>query len=222
VLSRFIGGSNKKERLNEILALQRISINEVYPVSRALLSDQQVETLTRLSPGITGLEQFLESHAAEMAQFPEYSQVTLAELSGYTQQTLLKDTDQMSMAVALEVREPFFDDDLIRYVLAIPDGLKKPAYPKQLLVESLGDLLPNEIVHRKKKGFSFPWKEWMRNQLEAFCTERIRSMSERSFMKGGELNSRWADFLKGDESMRWAEFWAFVVLEDWLTRNEVA
>ena len=85
------------------------------------------------------------------------SQVTMAELNGYTQHTLLKDTDQMSMAASLEVREPFFDHDLVEYVLNIPDSLKFPSTPKQLLVDSVADLLPAEIVHRKKQGFLMPW-----------------------------------------------------------------
>jgi asparagine synthetase B (glutamine-hydrolysing) len=63
---------------------------------------------------------------------------------------LLRDSDQMSMAHALEVREPFLDHDLIEWVLAVSDVEKYPHFPKQLLVEAMGDLLPPEIVHRPK------------------------------------------------------------------------
>ncbi|MGB4773108.1 MAG: asparagine synthase (glutamine-hydrolyzing) [Chitinophagaceae bacterium] len=222
LFGNYSGQTNKGQRLQEILSLEELGIENIYPVSRALLSDTQIKSFTQLENRITALEQYLLAHAQQMRQFPVYSQVSLAELSGYTQQTLLKDTDQMSMAVSLEIREPFFDDELVRYVLSIPDHIKKPAYPKQLLVESLGDLLPREIVFRKKKGFSFPWKIWMRNQLADFCTQRIKSISQRSFMQDSALEMKWAAFLEGDDSMRWAEFWAFVVLEDWLIRNNIA
>ncbi|MBK8557607.1 MAG: hypothetical protein IPL65_18465 [Lewinellaceae bacterium] len=71
-------------------------------------------------------------------------------MTGYTQHMLLKDTDQMGMASGLEVRVPFFDNDLVQYVLSIPDQFKIPHTPKALLVDALDDLLPPEIVNRPK------------------------------------------------------------------------
>jgi asparagine synthase (glutamine-hydrolysing) len=147
--------------------------------------------------------------------------MSAAEYLGYTQNTLLKDTDQMSMAVSLEVREPFFDQDLIEFVLSVPDALKKPSYPKSLLVESVKPLLPDEIVFRKKQGFLFPWSAWLKNDLCSFCDKHIKSIAQRPFIHGEQLISYWQRFLKGDESIRWAEIWLFVVLEYWLEKNNV-
>lgn len=60
----------------------------------------------------------------------------------------------MSMAHALEVRAPFLDHELVEFVLGVNDQHKFPHTPKQLLVDSLGDLLPREIVDRPKMGFT--------------------------------------------------------------------
>jgi asparagine synthase (glutamine-hydrolysing) len=103
----------------------------------------------------------------------------------------------------------------------VPDKYKTPTYPKQLLVESLGDLLPSEIIHRKKKGFLFPWNTWMRNELRPFCEARLQRMYQRSFINGVELRQYWQRFLKGDPAVRWAEIWLFVVLEYWMEKNNV-
>ena len=146
------------------------------------------------------------------------SQFSIAELMDYTQNTLLKDTDQFSMAQSLEVREPFFDHDLIEYVLQIPDTLKYPNYPKQLLVESLGDLLPSEIVHRKKQGFTFPWNHWLKNELKIFCDSKIKSLAKRDFIKSNPTTQLWQSFLE-NKGVRWAEVWTLVVLENWLKQN---
>ena len=146
----------------------------------------------------------------------------MAEYLGYTQHTLLKDTDQMSMAVSLEVREPFFDQDLVEFVLAVPDALKNPTYPKSLLVESLKPLLPDEIVFRRKQGFLFPWDVWLRNDLKGFCDRYIKNMADRSFINGGGLVAYWYRFLAGDKRVRWSEIWLFVVLEYWLEKNGVS
>jgi asparagine synthase (glutamine-hydrolysing) len=117
------------------------------------------------------------------------------------------------------VREPFFDQDLVEFVLSVPDAIKKPAYPKSLLVESLKPLLPDEIVFRKKQGFLFPWDVWLRNELRSFCDLRIRNMAQRGFIKEEALLGLWEGFLAGNNNIRWAEIWPFVVLEHWLEKN---
>ena len=58
----------------------------------------------------------------------------------------------MGMAASLEIREPFFDHELVTYLLNVPDTIKSPVYPKSVLVESLKPLLPDAIVYRPKKG----------------------------------------------------------------------
>jgi asparagine synthase (glutamine-hydrolysing) len=156
-----------------------------------------------------------------LEKLPFLSQVSAAEYMGYTQHTLLKDADQMSMAFSLELREPFFDHDLIEFVLAIPDQLKKPLYPKSLMVEAVKPLLPDEIVFRKKQGFLFPWEIWLRNELRAFCEYHINNISKRPFIQAEHLKTYWKKFLNGDRQARWAELWLFVVLDYWLEKNNV-
>jgi len=213
------GESTKKQRLRQLCQIGNCSVEELYPLFRQILPPSRISRL--MGHPFVGdvIEQKLSALPA-LGKFPDYSQISIADYLGYTQYTLLKDTDQMSMAVSLEVREPFFDHELISYVLQVPDELKTPVYPKKLLVESLGDLLPHEVVHRKKQGFVFPWAQWMRKELKDFCTERINSISERSFMDAGALQQEWAKFLKGDPSVRWAEIWIFIILEQWLQNNE--
>jgi asparagine synthase (glutamine-hydrolysing) len=214
--------SNKRQRIGQILRADTPGIENVYPAFRQILSPSLTHSLTNLNSKIaTALANQLHEKSENLARLPLLSQVSAAEYLGYTQHTLLKDTDQMSMAVSLEVREPFFDHELIEYVLQIPDKYKYPVYPKSLLVESLKPLLPDEIVHRKKQGFLFPWNTWMRKELRSFCEARLQRMYQRSFINGRELSKYWQRFLKGDPSVRWAEIWLFVVLEYWMEKNNV-
>ncbi len=216
--------NNKTSRLNQLLRLDSCSIANVYPIFRQILSPKQIENFTSFEGNnsfVTSLQDELMIRKQEIDSLPYLSQMSVAEYLGYTQHTLLKDTDQMSMAVSLEVREPFFDQDLVEFVLSVPDTLKKPLYPKSLLVESLNPLLPDEIVFRKKQGFLFPWKVWLKNELRDFCEIRINNMSKRTFVNGNQLVDYWQRFLKGDENIRWTEIWLFVVLEYWLEKNGV-
>jgi len=215
----------RRNRLGQLLRLSSPAIDQSYPVFRQLLSPQTIRQL--LSPesrngSVTAVERELLSRRNELAALPLLSQVSAAEFLGYTQNTLLKDTDQMSMSVSLEVREPFFDQDLVEFVLAIPDRLKKPLYPKSLLVESLKPLLPDEIVFRKKQGFLFPWTLWLKTDLKDFCDVRLQHMAERPFINGPALMDYWQRFLGGDKNVRWGEIWLFVVLEYWLEKNNIS
>jgi asparagine synthase (glutamine-hydrolysing) len=199
-----------------------MTIDQLYPVFRRILTKEQINKLTSLDRDIiTDLQEQLVARRSTLEKLPLLSQVTAAEYLGYTQQTLLKDTDQMSMAVSLEVREPFFDHDLVEYMLFVPDSIKKPIYPKSLLVESVKPMLPDEIVHRRKQGFVFPWQVWMKNELRTFCQLRIERLSERNFINADNLKSYWNRFLNQDPNVLWPELWMFVVLEYWMEKNQV-
>lgn len=212
-----IGRSSKSERLKKLLKSPVSSIRYFYPEFRRILAKEQLSLLTNLHA-----EDLCNKRIpAAMEEFPLLSQVSIAEYLGYTQHTLLKDTDQMSMAVSLEVREPFFDHDLIEFVLNVPDKLKYPHYPKQLLVESLDGLIPEQIVHRKKQGFLFPWNVWMKKELREFCEAHLQSVAQRDFINGRELIGLWKRFLKEDYSVRWMEIWLFVILEYWMQKNGI-
>lgn len=217
-----LGSSNKSQRMKQLLNAPDASIRYFYPEFRRIISPKLLASLTTWDDNRpTLLEEQLVKLPASLEKYPLLSQVSIAEYTGYTQHTLLKDTDQFSMAVSLEAREPFFDHDLIEFVLAIPDQYKFPNYPKQLLVESLDGLLPDEIVHRKKQGFLFPWSVWMRKELRSFCETHLQRIAQRDFINGKNLLAYWQRFLNKDASVRWMEIWLFVLLEYWMEKNGI-
>jgi asparagine synthase (glutamine-hydrolysing) len=218
-----MSASPKMQRIASMMKENNLDVANLYPHLRRIITPEYLSRFSHLDTGVlTGVEGTVSSIGTAIQKLPILSQVSVCEYLGYTQNTLLKDADQMSMAVALEVREPFFDHDLISYVLSVPDALKYPTFPKSLLVESLGDALPAEIVHRKKQGFLFPWPIWMRNELREFCTSRIENICKRDFIKRDVVMDWWKRFLKGDKHIRWTEMWMLVVLEHWLTRNRIS
>jgi len=79
---------------------------------------------------------------------------------------LLLLTDKMSMAVSLECRVPFLDHDLVELAASIPSSLKvRDGKLKHLLKAALGDLLPQDILHRAKRGFGTPMGAWLKREL---------------------------------------------------------
>ncbi|HVS95270.1 MAG TPA: asparagine synthase (glutamine-hydrolyzing) [Puia sp.] len=219
----FIPASDqRKTRIRQLLSAPASDIAHIYPAFRQIQTSHSLSRLmdNRIEEANT-LEQALLERQPAIVDFEPLSQVSIAEYLGYTQSVLLKDTDQMGMAVSMELREPFFDNDLVEYVLNVPDRFKYPAYPKQLLVESLDGLLPDEIVFRKKQGFVIPYDIWMRNELKRFCAERIANLADRDLFSGAALPKYWKQYLAGDRNIRWMDVWVFIVLEYWLEKNEV-
>jgi asparagine synthase (glutamine-hydrolysing) len=212
-------------KLHQLLSLSEWSLQQSYPVYRQVLADNNIRSILG--------EDFKVSNAAQIAveknilskqpdrNIPFLSKVSLAEIHTYMQNTLLRDTDQMSMAHALEVRVPFMDHELLEYVLGIPDKYKYPSTPKKLLVESMGDLLPSEIVNRPKMGFTLPWKEWIRNDLFDFCKHRMELLGQHPAFDELEVKRLWQSFLKHNPAVSWSHIWYLVVLQNWLMENEV-
>jgi asparagine synthase (glutamine-hydrolysing) len=74
--------------------------------------------------------------------------------------------DKMSMAAGLELRVPFLDLELMRFVERIPATRRvKPGRPKRLHKLAMAELLPPHVVNRKKHGFATPYDDWLRASL---------------------------------------------------------
>jgi asparagine synthase (glutamine-hydrolysing) len=74
--------------------------------------------------------------------------------------------DKMSMAAGLELRVPFLDRELMRFVERLPARTRvRPRAGKRLHRRALERLLPREITERAKHGFATPWDRWLREGL---------------------------------------------------------
>lgn len=211
-------------KMASILRLPKLNAVAAYPLFRQVLLDAQIK---RLLPGlvlppneVSLLAQQLNEHN-DFQKLPLLSRISILEMQTYMVDVLLRDTDQMSMAHALEVRVPFLDHELVELALAIPDSIKYPHSPKKLLVDALGDLLPPEIVNRPKMGFTLPFAHWMKHELRGFCEERLRHLGQCPPFDALAIQQLWQDFLQGKPDVSWSRLWALVVLADWLQRNRI-
>lgn len=65
--------------------------------------------------------------------------------------------DKLAMANSIEVRSPFADIELIKFIDTLPLSFKfKNQKPKQILKDSLKGVLPDYVLQRKKSGFAPP------------------------------------------------------------------
>ncbi len=125
------------------------------------------------------------------------NRVSLLESTVYMQSQLLKDSDVQSMWHSIELRVPFLDIDLVKYVNSLPPEIKyKDGRHKPLLIDAFKDTIPAAIWDRPKKGFTFPFDQWFKN-VDVFNNEQIVTPKfAKDFSKGNINFSRvWSIYL---------------------------
>jgi asparagine synthase (glutamine-hydrolysing) len=109
---------------------------------------------------------------AETAGAEQLARLQDVDLGIYLVDDLLVKTDRASMAHSLEVRVPFLDTTVTNLALALPTRSKLRGLQKKLLLRKAAEpLLPREIVHGRKRGFSIPAAAWLRGELEPFARD---------------------------------------------------
>ncbi len=89
------------------------------------------------------------------------------DLKVYMAEDILVKVDTASMANSLEVRVPFLDREVVQLALSMSGDLKIDGTDrKAILKKTFSTLLPDEIVNRRKEGFSMPLKNWLRRELQ--------------------------------------------------------
>ena len=143
-----------------------------------------------------------------------HSQISWAELFGYCEPMLLRDSDVFSMASSLELRVPFLDHRLVETALRLPEHLHGPA--KGLLRQACLDLFPPGYLNRPKQGFTLPMRPWMLGPLRPLCRERLEQLEACGWLDPRWIQEQWQAF-EADQ-LRWTRAWNLVVLGEFAAR----
>ncbi|GIV29574.1 MAG: asparagine synthetase B [Bacteroidia bacterium] len=204
-------------RLKVLMQANSLSADTLFPYYRQVFLQKNIPLMGNQFPS------FFHTHADERYLLKNHhiiSYISILEMDNYMQHVLLRDTDQFSMANALEVRAPFLDTALVEFVLSLPDAYKYPVTPKKLLTDAVQDILPENIVQRRKMGFVLPFMKWMREDLKNLCEEKIKHLSEQKFVDGKKLLTEWKAYQTGKHD-RWWMFWHLIVLQYWMEKNNI-
>ncbi|HEC90938.1 MAG TPA: asparagine synthetase B, partial [Alphaproteobacteria bacterium] len=111
---------------------------------------------------------------------------TYAEFRLRLPELLLMRVDKISMSTSVEGRVPFLDHNLVEFTMDIPQAWKvRGGETKYLLKKALEDLLPKDIIYRKKMGFGAPMADWLRG---AFGRRAERTVLNSSLFDLGLLD----------------------------------
>jgi asparagine synthase (glutamine-hydrolysing) len=127
------------------------------------------------------------------------------------------------MGCGLEARPPFLDNEMVEFALGLESHFKLKGKTTKYLLKraaSLEKWVPEDILQRKKKGFSVPISRWIRRELESKMMDHLETSE--LFNLGILERNRFREIFKEHLAMRkdWGKtLWSFLVLDFWFRQN---
>lgn len=130
---------------------------------------------------------------------------------------ILTKVDRASMMVSLECRAPILDHELAEFAATIPAELRLQGMTSKYLLKKVAErLMPAEMVHRPKMGFSVPVAYWLKKEWAARSEEILlgKTALERGVFREAFLRRVVSEhrFGKRDNS---SMIWSLMMLELW-------
>jgi asparagine synthase (glutamine-hydrolysing) len=220
-LAVFGGKGDRSRKLAELAAGQDSAMHAYFLV-RALFGTAERDALFSApdcQASQQSLDRMLQESVTHSQSLDPVNRVSYLESCFYMRNTLLRDSDFMSMAHGLELRVPFLDRSLVEACFRIPGSRKlQGSSPKSLLLASLGVELPKEIVNRPKRGFTLPFERWLRGEMRPVVEDALlKGDWDQTSMDAGAVRNVWKRFLAGQTS--WSRPWSLFVLKRWCEQN---
>ncbi len=146
------------------------------------------------------------------------SRMLYVDTKTWLPEDLLVKADKMTMAAAVELRVPFLDHRLVELATSFPTHMKiRGRVSKYIMKRYAETLLPRVIVHRPKRGFPVPLKQWMHGALgrlakDVLLDDRTR---RRHIFNMSYLESLFQRHEAGPEDYS-RNIWSLMVLETWM------
>jgi asparagine synthase (glutamine-hydrolysing) len=151
----------------------------------------------------------------------ELARLQDVDLGVYLVDDLLVKTDRASMAHSLEARVPYLDTVVTNLALALPARQKVRGLAKKVLLRKAAEsLLPREIVHGKKRGFSIPAAAWLRGELVPFARETLsaETLRRQGFFEPAVVQRLLDDHVAGREDLS-RQLWGLLAFTLWHERH---
>jgi len=214
-----LGGNNDRSR--KVASLTRDDSTHPYFLTRTLFTSNERQALFAgdCQAQLNALQELEKTSMSASQGLDPVNRVSYLESSCYMRNTLLRDSDFMSMAHGLELRVPFLDHALVKACFRIPGERKlQGESPKSLLLSGIGVDLPREVVNRPKRGFTLPFEHWMRAEMRGPLEESLLQESPSvSYLNPRAIAEVWNRYLGRRTS--WSRPWSLFVLLRWCREN---
>jgi asparagine synthase (glutamine-hydrolysing) len=163
--------------------VRRLGANEALFWGAAIVFDETLKShlisskMRESFKGVSSYKVVLEDLERLTERRPDsdfLTRLTYLELKLRLPELLLTRTDKMTMATSVEARVPFLDHKLIEFAMGIPRAQKvEGGSGKHILKRALEEVLPRDMLYRRKRGFGAPVKEWFRGSARHRLEEQV-------------------------------------------------
>jgi asparagine synthase (glutamine-hydrolysing) len=213
-------GSKVRQKLSRSFLTLPADITSLYFDNFAVFSRERLESLWSpaararlggLSPYETAERYWNAGDAHTLL-----NKLLYVDTKTYLHELLMKQ-DQMSMAASIESRVPFLDHELVGFAARMPEQMKvRGLTTKYVLRKAMANVLPQEILTRRKMGFPVPIGAWLRGSHRFLLDEFVtgpRTLA-RGFFDAGSLRRLVASHVSG-EANHYERLWSLINLEIW-------
>jgi asparagine synthase (glutamine-hydrolysing) len=166
------------------------------------------------------VESYLKHIDEERPDAEFLARMTYLELKLRLPELLLMRVDKITMATSVEARVPFLDHHLVEYAMGLPSSLKVSGKSgKHILKRALEDVLPQDLLYTRKRGFGAPVREWFRDGLGSWFDSHLMNspMRKREFLDYRFVEHLLAQHRSGQKDWGF-HLWALLNLSLWYER----
>jgi len=214
-------GKRFVDRAKRFVNTGTLSVDETYLSYISSLKYQQRQKLYSRDllkqVDLRHAEEIFHGYFSRNAHLDLINKILFVDLKMYLPDDLLTLTDRMSMAHSLEVRAPFLDHTLVEYMASIPPELKLKGFTKKyILKKAFEGILPDEILYRKKKGFTLPLTLWLRGEARPLIRDILNedNINKIGFFKWETVQQLMERHFSGRENYH-GQLWALIIFLIW-------
>ncbi len=145
-----------------------------------------------------------------------FRSLMLKDIKTYLPSNLLVKIDRASMANSLEVRNPFLDENLVKFVWSLPDKYISQNNNKAILKDILLEKFPPQLIMRRKQGFEPPLEKWIRGPLKNWVSDLINF--DDGLLDKKKIDFLYENFLRGEKKLTY-KLWTIIMFKHWKLKN---
>ncbi len=152
----------------------------------------------------------------------DYNSVLLTDMQLVLENDMLVKVDRMSMSQSLEVRVPFLDHKIVDFAFSLPPNYKIDSKSRKKIVrDTFKNLLPAELLSKRKQGFEVPMLKWFKTDLKSMITNELledKFIDEQGIFNLEEIKKLKAQLFSNSPNDAVEKVWALIVFQYWYLR----
>lgn len=194
-----------------------VSVENAFDIGQQIFTDYYQERL--LMDNKSKPDAMYLSNLFDMSNMRDEEKMLLIDFCTYLPDDILTKVDRASMAVSLESRDPFLDQDIFEFVATLPFEYKyQNGNTKHILRDILYKYIPKKLVERPKMGFGIPLEDWcktddsLKKVLEHYFSESfIKKQNVFNFSEVNYLVTRYFN----NKSVSFNKIWTLLMFQMW-------